>query len=361
MHRGWGRLGRAFGTRVAACENMRKLPLSIAAGFFALTATSGIAHAGLPPCPASLGGYVATVTGNSVVICPTVDPNPSSPTGGCPFTLGMDRIDEATGSMVLLPLDACVPAPDARPGTTAVNCFEDECVPPGTYEYGYQASAFYGCDGTCAGPTSGEMATIVTVTSPLSGCTPSLGSDSLGSDVTGALLAPWALTDAGVVDGSALTWSGTCCDTAPPPDAGYCAWVNDEKGADHCAVQWAPCPADGGSLCAWWYADGGMTLAACPLPADAGAEGATPTHGSEEDAGFAPDAGKGPTATDDASIPKEPGDQPVGTKSSGGSCSMAQRTPGLPFGPLFVLSLLGGLWRTRRAGARKEGPAFSAR
>jgi hypothetical protein len=182
------------------------------------------------------------------------------------------------------------------------------------------------------------------VTSPLSSCTPSLGADSTGG------IAPWTLSDAGVSDGSALTWIGTCCNTAPPPDGGSCAWVDDRKGAD-CAVLWAPCPPDGGSLCPWWYADGGMTLGACPEGADAGVE-EIQGNGSADTG--APPSTKGAGATPDASAPSEPGDQPGGANVGAGGCSIAKGADGESFAPLLVLSILGGFWRTRRKGTRTQ-------
>jgi len=63
-------------------------------------------------------------------------------------------------------LGPCVadPAGDGS-GDAGTPCYLDPCVPTGTYEYGYQIPAFTGCDESCAGPTSREWATVVTVSS----------------------------------------------------------------------------------------------------------------------------------------------------------------------------------------------------
>lgn len=290
---------------------------------------SSLAHAGPPVCPASLGAYETTVTGNTVVICPTVNPNPSSPTGGCPFLTGMIRVDVTSGDAVELPLQSCVPAPAGSP---AINCFEDECVPPGTYEYGYPASPFAGCEiGGCVGPTSGERATVVTVSNPLSNCTPTNGADI--STLEGA--APWTYYDAGPEDGG-LYWSRTCCAPAPPPDGGSCAYVN---WADSCAVEWAPCDADAGDVCPWFYEDGGLTFGTCP-GGDAGPSSAQgDSGGAGADASTSGDAGP---ATTNGGAPTR------SDAGGGGGCSVAQGTTD-SFAPFFLLSIV-GLWRGRRRG-----------
>jgi hypothetical protein len=207
----------------------RKTALLVLLGPLAFAFAPAVAYAGLPECPANRGGYTATVSGNSVIVCPTVNPNPPNPAGGCPYTTGMSRVDVATGAVVVLPLNACVPAPDDA-GSGSTSCFEDECVPAGTYQYGYDVSLFVGCDGTCVGPTSGEWAITASVTSPLSSCTPTFGADISAPFTT------WTI-DAGVDDTTlndgALTWSGTC---QAFPDAGSCDSISLDGGS-----AWGPC------------------------------------------------------------------------------------------------------------------------
>jgi hypothetical protein len=135
------------------------------AAVFANATTAAVAMADVPACPASLGGFVATVDAGSVTVCPTATPPPGGQSPTCPFTTGMVRVDVRTGSSTMF-LGPCVadPAGDGS-GDAGTPCYLDPCVPTGTYEYGYQIPAFTGCDESCAGPTSREWATVVTVSS----------------------------------------------------------------------------------------------------------------------------------------------------------------------------------------------------
>lgn len=281
-----------------------KLASPLALAFLSLPA---LAMATPPACPSSQGGYVATVSGNSVIVCPTVNPNPPSAASGCPFMTGMDRVDVASGAAVSLPLQACVPAPDDA-GSASTSCYEDECVPPGTYEYGYQVPPFIGCiNGECVGPTSGETAAIVTVTSPLSAsCTATLGSDTAIPSDASPVSGSWAMNGSSVSDGGVF-WSGTC---KALPDAGLCEFfTEDDAGSSY----WAACP---------------------DIPHDAGAS--------------VPDAG--------VIIVGGPKEEPTsGSSSSGGGCSVGPASAaGGSFAPLFALTLASVL-RSRRK--RREGRA----
>ena len=86
------------------------------------------------------------------------------------------------------------------PVRTGRSALFDPCVPAGTYEYGYTLAAFAGCTSACAGPTSGELAVIVTV----AGGAPS----SCDAGTYPGVGQAWPPFDASIEDG-ALTWTGT--------------------------------------------------------------------------------------------------------------------------------------------------------
>jgi MYXO-CTERM domain-containing protein len=157
-------------------------------------------------------------------------------------------VNTGTGETARLPSNACVRAP-GNAGSATTTCYEDECVPPGAYAYGYQIPPFIGCNGTCVGPTSGEAAIAVRVTNALSNCTPAFGADT---SELGSLAAPWLpFLDGGVVDGSVL-WRGTC---TSPLEAGACEGFS---------------------------ADGGESEGACSSTTNSSANGAGPTAGSAD-------------------------------------------------------------------------------
>lgn len=143
-------------------------------------------------------GYASAVTGNTVVVCAVGGLEEFT---GCPETGGMLRVDVASGGVAKLP-DSCVPPPATIEGSRSTACYEDQCVPPGTYQYGYAAP--FACEECGA-----ESATVVKVTSPLSGCTSDAGA------LTDAGSAPWDAASA-VDDGVA----NAACDHANPVDAG---------------------------------------------------------------------------------------------------------------------------------------------
>jgi hypothetical protein len=111
--------------------------------------------------------YRTRVDGNTVTVCA----DNVSPTG-CGHSFGspppvMLRQDTKTGAVVELPRDLYGEIDTQLcPGnfqSCCLECFVDECVPPGTYRYG-EAPAL---------PHCGEYYGEVTVTSPLpAGCTP---------------------------------------------------------------------------------------------------------------------------------------------------------------------------------------------
>ena len=104
-----------------------------------------------PPAHADCAGgpdYTLTATGNTVAVCVRGR--------GCAPLAPFLRQDEATGEVVSIA------------ATCQGACFNDECVPPGTYRYGL-ASPFQCPGGSCGGapPYFRE----VTVTAALSSCT----------------------------------------------------------------------------------------------------------------------------------------------------------------------------------------------
>jgi hypothetical protein len=305
------------------------------AAVFAKATIAAVAMADVPACPAWFGGYVATVDGASVTVCPTPTPSPGMQSTTCPFTTGMVRVDEHTGSSKTF-LGPCVADPaGGGSGDAGTPCFLDTCVPPGTYEYGYQIPRFTGCDESCAGPVSGEWATVVTVSS--SACAGDGG-------VTGPLgLSPaiWRDIDAAAVDG-AVIWSGTCTGPLPGPDGGYCAWEWLDGSA-----QWAPCPPDGDGLCPGYTANGDVIPVECPTPPDAGgsfSNGGGGSNGASNDGGTT----ERPTETPPAAA--------GGGQGGSGGCVMSPggASAGAGYAALVALSLairIRGAQRKRRAPA----------
>jgi MYXO-CTERM domain-containing protein len=300
---------------------------TVVAGFAQLTIV-GVAKADVPACPAWLGGYVATVDGGSVTVCALPTPRPGQRTPGCPYQTGMVRVDVSTGSGKSF-LGPCVADPAAGGSNDAgTPCFLDPCVPPGTYEYGYQIPAFTGCDQSCAGPTSGEWATVVTVSS--STCAEDGG--FIGP------LAIWRDVDAAVVDG-AVTWSGTCTGPLPGPDGGYCAWEWLDGSA-----QWAPCPPDGGTLCPGYTTDGAAIPVVCPSQLGSGSSSNGATAGLSGNSNDAADAGATATSAADAGV--------GGGHGESGGCSVSSAAGGAAYMSLAALALAFGLRSTRRRRTR---------
>jgi hypothetical protein len=294
--------------------------------------TAAVAMADVPACPAQLGTYVATVNGSAVTVCPMATPRPGAQTPGCPYTTGMARVDVNTGTTKMF-LGPCVADPaGGGSGDAGTPCFLDPCVPDGTYEYGYQIPAFAGCDESCAGPTSGDWATVVTVSS--SACQDDGGLEG----PAGLSFAIWKDVDAAVVDG-AVPWSGVCTGPLPGPDGGYCAWEWLDGSA-----QWAPCPPDGGTLCPGYTGNGPAVPVECPTGVDAG--GGFAANGL----GVAPNN----EAVSDSGATAPPAEMPATAGSArGGGCSMAPGQGGAAYATLAGLSLAIGLRsrRPRRAGA----------
>jgi hypothetical protein len=331
--------------------NPRNLCAVVAA--FAPTTSAAIAMADVPACPAWAGGYVATVDGGSVTICATSTPPPGVDHTTCPYETGMVRVDVSTGEFKNL-LGPCVADPASVDAADAgTPCFLDPCVPPGTYEYGYGIPPFVFCNESCAGPTSGEWATVVTVSS--TACAAEAGPQQ----PIGLSPAIWRDVDAAVVDG-AVVWSGNCTGPLPGPDGGLCAWEWLDGSA-----QWAPCPPDGGTLCPWEAADGATIPLPCPTSGTNGFGGAGNSNGPSIDAGASAPSQTGPTATAPASASSPPAASPsAAAGGNGGStgCSMSPVETGAPLAALAALSLAVGCGvERRRRRLRASGGSESRR
>lgn len=144
------------------------------------TLLAAAALAGLAAAPAAARancarpvGYEATVTGRTVVIQP-VDPDGR----GCPDAGGLLRQDVATGETVRL-ADFCGPA-GLDPGLGLP--YLDECVPGGTFRYGFAAP--YSCVPMAC---STEYFTVVTMAPAPPGCIRSEGNAA----PTAAGAPPW--------------------------------------------------------------------------------------------------------------------------------------------------------------------------
>jgi len=128
-----------------------RMPLLLAAAAAVMLTSS---RAAAVPAPRE---YRVAVAGNTVTVCP------HSTARACPDPAGMLRQDERTGAVVELP-QACMPDPEWGGG----DCYVDECVPPGSYRYGYAKP--FACDHRLAWTSYWDKAE---VTRPLpAGCKP---------------------------------------------------------------------------------------------------------------------------------------------------------------------------------------------
>jgi hypothetical protein len=329
---------------------MNPRTLCVVLAVLAPPTSAAIAMADVPACPAWAGGYVATVDGGSVTICATPTPPPGVDHTTCPYDTGMVRVDVSTGESKNF-LGPCVADPGLADAADAgTPCFLDPCVPPGTYEYGYGIPSFVFCNESCAGPTSGEWATVVTVSST------ACAAEGGPQQPIGLSPAIWRDVDAAVVDG-AVVWSGNCTGPLPAPDGGFCAWEWLDGSA-----QWAPCPPDGGTLCPWETADGATIPLPCPTSGtNNGFGGGGNSNGPSIDAGASAPSQTGPTATAPASASSPPAASPsAAAGGNGGSsgCSMSPAETGAPLAALAALSLAVGcgVERRRRRVRASGGP-----
>lgn len=187
--------------------------------------------------------YVAKVNGNQVTVCPTY----LGGDGTCPQAGGMLRVGLSdAGSTVAKLADSCQ-APATGLGTNATSCYVDDCVPPGTYQYGYATPL------DCAQSCGGQYAIEVSVTTALSGCASDAGATATTSSV------PW--------DPSAAV-AGAVPNTA-------CVYRNDAG---------APVVGDSGAADA--ASDGGpVAMADASTQADGGPAESAGDAGATSDAG----------------------------------------------------------------------------
>jgi hypothetical protein len=102
---------------------------------------------------------------NTVVVCPV-----TSTGRGCPDGGDILRQSVTTGEVVTLQGD-CVPNESGYVDLAGLPCFLDECVPPGTYRYGFGSP--FGCfEWECYADFYGEIA----VATPVDECVRELGS-----------------------------------------------------------------------------------------------------------------------------------------------------------------------------------------
>ncbi len=143
---------------------------TIVCSSLAFVAAFVAARAALGNC-AMPTGYEAYVEGNTVTLCPKNFAERVCPTGGA-----LLRQDVASGRAVQLP-NACVVDPYAYGGGRAADgggeatpCYVDECVPTGTYRYGYAEP--YDCYAASCGTF---YFTEVAVAAALDACRPTSG------------------------------------------------------------------------------------------------------------------------------------------------------------------------------------------
>jgi hypothetical protein len=258
--------------------------------------------------------YQSAVNTNTVVVCAQGEESNS-----CPEPGGMLRVDVATGGVAKLP-SSCVSPPsslaDGGGGLIATSCYEDECVPPGTYQYGF-AVPYPACSGESCGT---EYAVVVTVTSPLASCASDAGA------LTDAGSAPW---DAASASGGYVVCPGTW---TPSQDAGHV--VSHDAGLDAAS-----------------HGDSGLTEADAgkkTTGGDAGHSSTKPTgsdagHGSSTASG---DAGHGGTGTSRGS-----GAAPV---SSDGGCSTSPASTQHTVLAIDALALAFGISVLARRRARRS-------
>jgi len=161
---------------------MKYRATSIAIGLLGLVCASGRAAA---DCAAG-AGYTATVADNTVTVCPTRS------VSVCGSSIDFLRQGKADGTVVSIG-NSC----------SSNGCYVDECVPPGSYRYGY-ATPF-----DCSEAGCGIVALFaeVTVATPLSqSCTRT--TSGAGPTLT-ATTPPW-----GTGSGVSTSWFKKCggCD-----------------------------------------------------------------------------------------------------------------------------------------------------
>ena len=168
-------------------------------------------------------GYQPIVDGNTVTICAT---NPDSQ-GTCPRPGGMLRVDTATGAAVQL-ADTCAD------GGVQGGCYVDECVPPGTYAYGY--STPFACCTFCCGTEQYSTATVA--------ATPGAACDAGAVDVADAAAPGW---DASALPGCTYSGGGSSSGSSSGsgddsgavtyrPDSGAAAPASSDGGGSSCAT-----------------------------------------------------------------------------------------------------------------------------
>jgi len=180
--------------------NHRLCVVAVVLGLTGLSVAEARANCAIP------WTYETRVDESSVTICPQ-----NQQSRACPDESGMIREDTSTGETVRLQ-DFCVG------GGYSGSCYVDECVPAGTYRYGFGEP--YDCCPACCGTWYyGE----VTVGSDLSAnCERSAGNSAPSAWAAGAPWGETAFVCASSADGGAVPVDSGARDAAPegePPRA----------------------------------------------------------------------------------------------------------------------------------------------
>ena len=122
----------------------------------ALLALLGVEATSLADCGNPVFYYLTRNPANTITVCPSNSAGRACPDGG-----GMLRESEATGDVVRLN-DDCAPHDT---GIGIVECYVDECVPPGVYRYGFAVP--YDCSVYSCWTNYYDT---MSVTSPVEGC-----------------------------------------------------------------------------------------------------------------------------------------------------------------------------------------------
>jgi hypothetical protein len=242
--------------------------------------------------------YVAKVNGNQVTVCPTY----SAGDGTCPQTAGMLRVGLSDAGNTIEKLPDFCEAPPSSLLTNGTSCYVDECVPPGTYQYGYATPL------DCAQSCGGEFAVEVSVTTTLSGCTSDAGA------LTSVTSVPWdpSTAAAGAVQNPSCIYRSDSGVPDAASDSGVADAASDSGVADA-----AP---DSG------VADAASDSGVADAASDSGVADAASDGGPVETSDGSPQVDSGPSeSANDAAVASDAShaqSEGVGGSSSGGGCAV---------------------------------------
>lgn len=167
--------------------------------------------------------YILQVQAGTVTVCSTAAGSAGIPLldggafhGACPTPGGVVRVDTATGVATRIP-DVC------GEGASA-DCYVDECVPAGTYQYGYGTP--YPCANACdtgyfatatvaqSGACTSDAGPGTTANAPWDGGVPQVNGYGIDPNC------PYTLDDASAPVGTSDASAGDSGTQLPHPDAG---------------------------------------------------------------------------------------------------------------------------------------------